>query len=207
MMSPTALYVPGVAVFTSISVRFCNCRHRLAVLVRRHCAVGRRRRVRHRARIQVSLPDGVRRSTRDRCAGRQARRRRTALIRRLVVAHRERTRQRHVARVRHQVAVADDLVYRSVRPRRRRLHQRQRHILNRRHRLSVRVRRHCAVGRSRRVRHRARIQVRLPDGVRRSTGDRCTTARLVSAGQVTVALSSLTVNGPASVTLPAFVTR
>ena len=33
------------------------------------------------------------------------------------------------------------------------------------------------------------------------------TARLVSAGQVTVALSSLTVNGPASVTLPLFVTR
>ena len=33
------------------------------------------------------------------------------------------------------------------------------------------------------------------------------TARLVSAGQVTVALSSLTVNGPASVTLPLFVTQ
>ena len=68
--------------------------------------------------------------------------------------------------------------------------------------------------RRRHVGDRAAVQVGLRDRVRRvqvidSPGSRLASwlPTVLTAGQVTVALSSVTVTGPASDTLPLFVTR
>ena len=69
------------------------------------------------------------------------------------------------------------------------------------------LRRGRAVGRGRDVGERAGVEVGLGDGVEAVQVIDAPGSRLAVAGQVTVTLSSATVNGPVRVTLPVLVTR
>ena len=169
-----------------------------------------------RAAVQVGLRDRVGGGAGDRLARveeavvRPAR----AGDRRLVVGDRDRAGELHVAGVGDEVAVGDRLADRRVGRRRRRLDQRQRLRLDRGDRLGVLVRVGAVRGCLGHVGDRAAVQVGLRDRVGRGAGDdlarieeAVAVADRVSAGQVTVALSSATVTGPARRTLPVLVTR
>ena len=157
-------------------VRVCDGVNGGGCFARRNRAVGGSRLIGHLAGVQVGLADRVAGGAGDARPRRQAgRRRRTDLVGRPVVRHRERSAERNVAAVGQQVAVVDDVTDRFVGGWAGGLHEGQGRRLNRGHRLVVgvgvdRVAAEEALS-LRGVLDRAGVQVSLADSIAGRAGN------------------------------------